>query len=60
MSEADIALLAEPLHDYKRVADAVTRAFPRVTGYAGTSPEIHEKIEPDSGTGLIAFFTVAP
>ena len=60
LSETDIANLAEPLRDYKRVADAVTQAYPRVTGFAGSSPEIHEKLHVETGTGIVVFFTVAP
>ena len=60
LSETDIANFAEPLRDYKKVADAVTRAYPRVTGFAGSSPEIHEKLDAGTGTGIVAFFTVAP
>ncbi len=55
-----VAFWAEHLAVYKRVAGAATRAYPRVRGFAGASPEIHEKIEPGAAAGLVAFFTVAP
>lgn len=57
LSEGEIAALAEPLRDYKKVADAVTKAYPRVIGFAGSSPEIHEKLDAETGTGIIVFFT---
>lgn len=60
LSEADIALLSETLHDYKRVADSVTRAYPRRIGFIGSSPEIVEKIDPASGSGVVVFFTHRP
>lgn len=60
LREEDIHLLSTCIADYKRVAQAVTHAYPRVHGFPGSSPEIHEKIEPNSANGLIAFFTVAP
>ena len=59
LSETEITALAEPLRDYKRVADAVTKAYPRVTGFTGSSPEIHEKLNAETGTGIVVFFTFA-
>lgn len=58
LSPEDIALLSEYIMDYKRVAPAVTRAYPRQIGFAGSSPEIHEKIDLIAAAGLVAFFTV--
>ena len=58
LSEADIAYLQGHLARYKAVAEGVTKAYPRVIGFPGSSPEIHEKLDVKSGTGLIAFFTV--
>lgn len=60
LSPADVAWWAEHLADYKRVAPAVARSFPRLRGALGTSPEVHEKIDPETASGLVAFFTVAP
>mgnify|MGYP005855889403 CR=1 FL=1 len=57
LSEEEVALLSAHLADYKRVRAAATRAYPRVTGYAGASPEIHEKVDPETASGLIALFT---
>jgi len=58
LSEGDIALLAEHLSRYKRVAEGATRAYPRARGFPGSSPEVYEKIDPVAASGLIAFFTV--
>ena len=56
----DRALLAGQLAWYKRVRDAVTQSYPRVRGFAGSSPEIHEKLDPVTSSGIIVFFTVTP
>jgi alpha-galactosidase len=60
LSEADIALISTFLADYKRVAEAVVSASPIVRGFAGASPEVHEKLDPETASGLVAFFTVTP
>lgn len=60
LGEEDLAYLGGQIAQYKLVAQAAARAYPRVTGFAGSSPEVHEKLDPDSGGGLVAFFTVAP
>jgi alpha-galactosidase len=60
LSEADLTLLAGHLADYKRVAAGVTRAYPRVRGFTGSSPEVYEKIDPASATVAVIFFTVTP
>lgn len=59
LSAEDRGLLAEHLHRYKRVAESVTRAYPRVRGFAGSSPEVYEKLDPAAASGAIIFFTVA-
>jgi alpha-galactosidase len=58
LSEADIQRIAGCLADYKQVGRAVVGADPIVRGYPGSSPEVHEKIDPQSASGLVAFFTV--
>lgn len=58
LSEADIQYIAAFLADYKQVGAAVVRANPLVRGYPGSSPEIHEKLDPHTASGLVAFFTV--
>lgn len=60
LSENDIEYQAERIALYKAVADGVTRAFPRKQGFAGTSPEIYEKINPETCSGVVVFFTVTP
>jgi len=60
LSTEDRRLLRSHLLDYKRAGAAVTRAYPRVTGFAGSSPEIHEKLDPKTGSGAVVFFSVAP
>ncbi|RYG37898.1 hypothetical protein EON81_05255 [bacterium] len=58
LTSEDRAWWFENLEAYKKVRLGATRAYPRVIGEPGTSPEIHEKIDPDSGVGLVCFFTV--
>lgn len=60
ISEAGIARFHEVLGLYKQVRDDVTRAGPVRAGIVGGSPEIHEKINPRTGRGLIAIFAEAP
>jgi alpha-galactosidase len=45
---------------YKQVRDAVTAVPARVTGVVGSSPEIHEKVDGESGKGVLVFFTCIP
>lgn len=54
----EIDLIHGQLAAYKQVASAVTESYPRVRGFIGASPEIHEKIEPHQASGLIVFFSV--
>jgi alpha-galactosidase len=60
LGEGDIELLSEHLHDYKQIGQALTRSYPRVYGFMGSSPEIYEKLDPASATGAVIFFTVTP
>jgi alpha-galactosidase len=60
LSEEEIAFISEQMTLYKQVRQAVTRAYPRRIGFAGSSPEIHEKLDPATASGLVAFFTVTP
>jgi alpha-galactosidase len=50
----------ENLSLYKQVRDAATAVAARVTGTVGSSPEIYEKVDSESGLGLVAFFTHWP
>ncbi|MBE0697857.1 MAG: alpha-galactosidase, partial [Anaerolineaceae bacterium] len=60
LSEEDIEYMAERIALYKLVGEGVTRAFPHRRGFAGSSPEIHEKISADICSGVVVFFTVTP
>lgn len=60
LTEEDIEYQSERIALYKLVGDGVTRAFPRQRGFAGSSPEIYEKISPELCSGLVVFFTVTP
>ncbi len=60
LTEEDIEYMAERIALYKLVAGGVTRAYPRQRGFAGSSPEIYEKIDAETCSGLVVFFTVTP
>lgn len=47
------------IKQYKRVRAAATKAYPIFEGAWGTSPEIIEKLDEDSGRGFVIFFTHA-
>ncbi|NJN25237.1 MAG: hypothetical protein HC819_04295 [Cyclobacteriaceae bacterium] len=44
------------LEKYKQVRDHITRAYPVRKGAFGGSPEIHEKIDPETGKGVVVIF----
>ena len=49
VSAAGVARIGNILQRYKRVRDDITASDPIVTGAVGSSPEIHEKISPQTG-----------
>jgi alpha-galactosidase len=55
-----IAELAEGVSSYKAVASDLTEAYPITRGFIGASPEVHEKLNPATGRGIVAFFTREP
>jgi alpha-galactosidase len=60
LNAEEIEELAKGIAEYKKVREDVTLAYPQVTGFIGASPEIHEKLNPETGRGLVAFFTREP
>ncbi|MDR0731451.1 MAG: alpha-galactosidase [Treponema sp.] len=60
LTAEETAFWRDHLSLYKQVRDAATAAAAHVTGTVGSSPEIYEKVDPDSGSGLIVFFTSSP
>ncbi|HMA99469.1 MAG TPA: hypothetical protein VKS21_00645, partial [Spirochaetota bacterium] len=50
---------AEVLGYYKKLRDQITAAGPVVSGRIGGTPEIHEKINRETGQGLVACFAPA-
>jgi alpha-galactosidase len=60
ISEEGVALIGEVLSRYKEVRADVTVASPVTAGIIGGSPEIHEKINPQTGRGLVSIFAEAP
>ena len=57
LSIDDINLFNSVLEKYKQVAESVTRSYPKVKGFIGSSPEIYEKIDYNKLEGMIAFLT---
>ena len=60
VSEEGVRLFGEVLAQYKRVRDDVTAADPVVYGCPGDLFEVHEKINAETGRGLISLFANAP
>ena len=59
VSAEGVALHGRVLGAYKQVRDDITAASPVRAGMVGGSPEIHEKINPASGRGVVAAFASA-
>jgi alpha-galactosidase len=59
VSEAGVALFGQVLGLYKQVRDDITAAAPVRSGIVGGSPEVHEKILPATGRGVVAVFAGA-
>lgn len=59
VSEEGVARLGETLARYKQVRDDITRAAPVRQGAVGGTPEIHEKIDAQTGRGVVSVFADA-
>jgi len=59
LSGDGIARFGAALAAYKQVRDDITRATLRRTGAVGGSPEIYEKIDPETGRGVVSVFANA-
>jgi alpha-galactosidase len=58
LSAEDLAFWQAGLADYKRVLPAAARVPARRRGFIGSSPEIYEKLDSQTGAGLLSLFTV--
>jgi len=56
VSEDGVKRFAETLSKYKQVRDDITAAYPTRSGEIGGAPEIHEKINPETGRGAVVVF----
>jgi len=56
VSDEGVKRFAETLSKYKQVRDDITAAYPTRSGEIGGSPEIHEKINPETGKGAVVIF----
>jgi alpha-galactosidase len=59
LTDEEILFWRNNLALYKQVREAAASAAAKVTGCAGSSPEIYEKVDA-SGRGLVSFFTGEP
>ncbi|NQU43633.1 alpha-galactosidase, partial [bacterium] len=57
LSDEGVARYGTWLEYYKQVRDDITSAKPIVTGVVGGTPEVHEKIDPQSGCGAVSIFS---
>jgi alpha-galactosidase len=60
LTPEETAFWRDNLSLYKQVRDAATLSAAKVTGSVGSSPEIYEKVDAGSGSGLVVFFTCSP
>jgi alpha-galactosidase len=58
-SPEGVAYIGEVISKYKQVRDDITLASPVRQGEPGRSPEIHEKINPQTGKGAVVIFANA-
>ncbi len=56
VSTEGVKRFAETLSKYKQVRNDITAAYPMRSGEIGGSPEIHEKINPETGKGAVVIF----
>lgn len=59
VSDEGIARIGQTLARYKQVRDDITRAAPVRQGAVGGSPEVHEKIDAQTGRGVVSVFAGA-
>jgi len=57
LSEDGIRRFGQTLRLYRQVRDDITCASPVRSGSVGGSPEIHEKVNPVNGRGVVCLFT---
>lgn len=60
LSEEGVQRFGRVLGLYRQVRDDITEASPVRSGEVGGSPEVHEKINPATGRGVICLFASAP
>ena len=56
VSKEGVKRFAETLSKYKQVRDDISAAYPARSGEIGGTPEIHEKINPETGKGAVVIF----
>jgi alpha-galactosidase len=56
VSDEGIGRYGEALSNYKQVRGDIVNSFPVRSGVIGGTPEIHEKIDPQTGKGAVVIF----
>jgi len=56
VSEEGVRRFSETLSKYKQVREDITAAYPTRSGEIGGTPEVHEKINPETGKGAVVIF----
>jgi alpha-galactosidase len=59
VSAAGRQRFGDTLRRYKRVAADVTAAYPVRSGQVGGSPEVHEKVNAETGRGVVSVFAAS-
>ncbi|MCR5040581.1 MAG: alpha-galactosidase [Clostridia bacterium] len=60
VSDRGVKLFSEVLGEYRLVREDAARAYPEVYGAPGESFEAYEKLDPQTGRGLVSFFANTP
>ena len=56
ISDKGVDRYKEASSKYKQVRDDITKSYPILKGNVGGSPEIHEKVNPETGRGMVVIF----
>lgn len=59
VSGVGVDFIGETLVRYKKIRDDITPSDPIITGHVSGSPEIHEKINSETGRGAVVLFATS-
>lgn len=60
LADADREMFRTAVAHYKAIASDACRSSVRRRGFIGSSPEVYEKIDPETGRGVVICFTAKP